>query len=58
MGGLVRKFWILLRLVVRQVLNHTDPTVTAVCHRHSYDRENREALEAWERRVREITGAR
>ncbi|WP_025324474.1 tyrosine-type recombinase/integrase [Deferrisoma camini] len=46
------------RLVIRQVLNHTDPTVTAVYDRHSYDREKREALEAWERRVREITGAR
>jgi len=44
------------RLVIRQVLNHTDPTVTAVYDRHSYDREKREALEVWGRRLREIIG--
>jgi len=35
------------RLVVGKILNHVEPGVTAVYDRHSYDREKREALEAW-----------
>jgi len=55
MDGLVRR--ILPRLVVpRSPLQPPDPAVTIVHDRHSYDREKREALEAWERRLREIVG--
>ncbi len=39
------------RLVVSKILNHVEPGVTAVYDRHSYDREKREALEAWARRL-------
>jgi integrase len=39
------------RLTVSKILNHVEPGVTAVYDRHSYDREKREALEAWSRRL-------
>jgi integrase len=39
------------RLVVGKILNHVEPGVTAVYDRHSYDREKREALEAWSKRL-------
>ena len=42
------------RLVVAKVLNHVETGVTAVYDRHSYDREKREALEAWAARLLEI----
>jgi integrase len=42
------------RLVVGKILNHVEPGVTAVYDRHSYDREKREALEAWAGRLDEI----
>jgi integrase len=42
------------RLVVARVLNHAERGVTAVYDRHSYDKEKREALELWARRLREI----
>jgi integrase len=42
------------RLVIARVLNHVETGVTAVYDRHSYDREKREALEAWGRRLEEI----
>jgi integrase len=42
------------RLVVGKILNHVEPGVTAVYDRHSYDREKREALEAWAERLGEI----
>ena len=35
------------RLVVSKILNHVERGVTKVYDRHSYDREKREALEAW-----------
>ncbi len=35
------------RLVVSKILNHVEKGVTAVYDRHSYDREKRQALEAW-----------
>ena len=35
------------RLVVAKILNHVETSVTAVYDRHSYDREKREALDAW-----------
>ncbi|MFA9459911.1 tyrosine-type recombinase/integrase [Thiohalorhabdus sp. Cl-TMA] len=37
------------RLVVDKLLNHKDQTVGGVYDRHSYDKEKRQALEAWER---------
>lgn len=42
------------RLVIARILNHVETGVTAVYDRHSYDREKREALEAWGRRLTEI----
>jgi hypothetical protein len=39
---------------VGKILNHIEPGVTAVYDRHSYDREKREALEAWAGRLDEI----
>lgn len=42
------------RLVVAKILNHVETGVTAVYDRHSYDREKREALDAWSHRLSEI----
>ena len=42
------------RLVVAKILNHVETGVTAVYDRHSYDREKREALDAWAIRLVEI----
>src|SRR5262249_4973172 len=39
------------RLVVSKILNHVESGVTRVYDRHSYDREKREALDAWSRRL-------
>jgi integrase len=39
---------------VSKVLNHKDNRVTAVYDRHSYDREKRQALEAWGRKLQAI----
>lgn len=39
------------RLTVSKILNHVEPGVTAVYDRHSYDKEKREALDAWSRRL-------
>lgn len=43
-----------LRLVVSKILNHVESGVTAVYDRHSYDREKRQALEAWGRKLQGI----
>jgi integrase len=42
------------RLTVSKILNHVEPGVTAVYDRHSYDKEKREALETWSRRLQFI----
>jgi len=39
------------RLVVSKVLNHAESGVTAVYDRHSYDKEKRQALETWGRKL-------
>jgi integrase len=39
------------RLVQDKVLNHADRTVGGIYDLHSYDREKRQALGAWERRL-------
>jgi hypothetical protein len=44
------------RLSIARILNHVETGVTAVYDRYSYDREKREALEAWARRLQEIIG--
>ena len=36
------------RFVVKRILNHVDPEITAVYDRHSYDREKREGLMVWD----------
>ena len=40
--------------MVRKLLTHAEPGVTAVYDRHSYDAEKRRALDAWAVRLREI----
>ena len=42
------------RLVLQAILNHKDRSVTAVYDRYGQDREKREALCAWARRVQEV----
>jgi integrase len=42
------------RLVVSKILNHAEPGVTAIYDRHSYDREKKQALEAWARKLDKI----
>jgi len=42
------------RLVQDKVLNHVDRTVGGIYDRHTYDREKRQALDAWDRRLQEI----
>ena len=44
------------RLVVSKILNHVEQGVTRVYDRHSYDKEKREALDAWATRLEEIIG--
>lgn len=39
------------RLVVSKILNHAETGVTAIYDRNSYDREKRQALETWGRRL-------
>ena len=46
------------RLVVAKILNHVETGVTAVYDRHSYDREKREALDAWSIRLQEMVNGR
>ena len=42
------------RLVIGKILNHVDSSVTAVYDRHSYDHEKQEALEDWDKKVKQI----
>ena len=42
------------RLVVSKLLNHVEPGVTAIYDRHSYDKEKRQALDAWARKLTAI----
>jgi integrase len=42
------------RLVVSKILNHTENSVTAIYDRHSYDKEKRETLEMWGKKLNEI----
>jgi integrase len=42
------------RLVVSKILNHVERGVTAVYDRYGYDREKRDALERWARKLWEI----
>ena len=44
----------LSRFLVGQVLNHVETGITATYDRHSYDREKRQALDAWGQRLMEI----
>lgn len=46
------------RVVLTQILNHADRSMTAVYDRHSYDDEKREAMERWAVRLLEITVAK
>jgi len=42
------------RLVLGRILNHQEPGVTKVYDRYGYDREKRQALDAWARRLHAI----
>jgi integrase len=42
------------RLVISKVLNHAEQGVTAVYDRHTYDREKRQALDAWSTQLEAI----
>jgi len=42
------------RLVVSKILNHAEPHITAVYDRASYDKEKRQALETWGRKLQTI----
>ena len=42
------------RLVVDKLLTHKDQTVGGIYDRHSYDKEKREALEAWENELETV----
>jgi integrase len=42
------------RLTVSKILNHVESGVTAVYDRHGYDKEKRQALETWERKLTSI----
>lgn len=42
------------RLIVERVLNHKDQGVASIYDRHSYDKEKREALEAWGKRLQSL----
>lgn len=44
------------RFVQNLVTNHADKTIGAVYDRHSYAKEKQLAMEAWERKLNEITG--
>lgn len=46
------------RLVVGKLLNHSEPGVTAVYDRHSYDAEKRHALELWNRALDRIAAGK
>ncbi len=39
------------RLVIGKILNHVENGVTAVYDRHSYDKEKRQALDTWGRKL-------
>lgn len=40
--------------IIGKVLNHADRSVTAIYNRHTYDKEKRQALEAWARNLDRI----
>ncbi len=42
------------RLTVSKILNHAEPGVTATYDRHSYDKDKRQALEKWARKLKLI----
>lgn len=46
------------RLVISKVLNHVETGITKTYDRHTYDREKREALNTWQRRLDQIIKAK
>ena len=40
--------------VVKNILNHTNQSITAIYNRYSYDKEKQQALEAWSNRINQI----
>lgn len=41
-------------LIVSKILNHVENSVTAVYDRHSYDKEKKQAMEKWGKKLKEI----
>lgn len=46
------------RIVLKKILNHVDRDITGVYDLHGYDREKRQALEAWSRKLESILTGR
>ena len=46
------------RLVISKILNHVENGVTAIYDRHSYDKEKRQALNAWARQLETIVSGK
>ena len=46
------------RLTVGKILNHAESGVTAVYDRHSYDREKKEALVKWGKKIEQVCGGK
>jgi integrase len=46
------------RVVIAAILNHADPSVTAIYDRHTREPEMRAAMDAWSRRLEQIIGGR
>lgn len=44
------------RVVIARILNHSDKSTTAIYDRHTYDKEAREAIEAWGRTLKRLKG--
>ncbi len=42
------------RLVISKILNHAEQSITAIYDRHSYDKEKRQALNMWARKLDSI----
>ena len=46
------------RTVLKKILNHVDGDITGVYDLHGYDKEKRQALEAWSRKLESILTGR
>ena len=42
------------RLVVSKILNHVESSITSIYDKHSYDKEKREAMDKWSKKLKQI----